>query len=158
MIRELITASTILTFAGIAQAVPVTPQEVSDTLAAHGVADLSITPTEGSSSSKVNGAIDGVNFIADVRDCADDGTGCKTVLLFANFSLDREAISEDYVKANSYNDRRTWGRAYVLGNEIGVDYAVDLYDENVFGENEVSTWKIILNAFKEHHTEAPKEK
>ena len=155
MIRELIILSASVALAGAAQAVPVTPQEVRDMLTTHGATDLSITPTEGSSSSKISGAIDGVNFTADVQGCTDDGTDCKIVLVFANFWLGRDAVNEDYLKANSYNDRNTWGRAYVLANEIGVDYTVDLYDENTFGENEVSTWKIILNAFKDHHTEAP---
>ncbi len=150
-------AGAAIAIAGAASAVPVTPQEVRDVLSANGATELNIIPTENSTSSQVSGKIDGVNFVADVRVCGDDRKDCKAVLLFANFSLDRDALPEDYVHMNDYNDRRTWGRAYVLPDQIGVDYAVDLYDENAFGRNEVETWQVILSSFREHNS-VPEDK
>ena len=152
MLRNLILAGSAAWICGTASAVPVSPQDVSDLLAAFGASDLIIIPTEESTNSQISGQIDGVHFIADTRDCDADRTGCKVVLFYANFDLERDAAPEDYLSMNMYNDRRTWGRAYVLGNQIGVDYAVDLYDENELGQNEIETWQIILDSFREHNT------
>lgn len=158
MIRNFIAANALIFAATTAQAETITPQQVSDRLAMYGVSELLITPTEESNSSMITGTIDDVKFIADVRDCEADRTGCLTVLFFANFRLGRETVSDDYIQANAYNDRRTWGRAYVLVDEIGVDYAVGLNDENEFGENEIEIWKLVLSAFKEHNSVIVKNK
>ena len=158
MIRHFIAAGILASVSTFAYAVPVSPQDVIRVLKANGATDVSSETDEDGNGVEVYGTINDVNFIANAIDCNPGNTSCKAILFFANFDLDRAAMPEDYVKANEYNDGRTWGRAYVLDDQIGIDYAVDLYDENRFGTNEVETWGVIIDSFLEHNDDADKAK
>ena len=156
MIRTVFAATSVLMLSATASAVPITPADVGAVLSANDVLDVEIDPIEAGSDFAIgSGTVDlggsTVNFTTRIMRC-DDGITCKTVLMFANFALGRPARPGDYEAVNSYNDTYPFGRAYVYVDEngdasVGVDYVVDLEDENVFGANEVSTFGIILSSF-----------
>jgi hypothetical protein len=156
MIRALISLSLLALSPALSHAHPVTAETVEAVLADHGVTDITFYPDEGDSIGSLEGLYPDldVGFSVRLLRC-EDGPDCFTALFFANFDLERTPEASDYFDMNSYNDTYPFGRAYVYEDEdgtaaIGVDYVVDLEDENVFGDNEVATFGVILSSFIDH--------
>lgn len=158
MIRKLALIGAAFGLSLSASAVPTTSTDVARIFEANGITNIDADPAEGDTA-LVSGSIDlgagtPVNFTARIMRC-EDGANCRTVLIFANFDLGREVRTNDYVAVNSYNDSYPYGRAYVFVDQdgmasVGVDYVVDLEDENAFGENEVETFRIVVSSFIDH--------
>ncbi len=165
MIRSALLAATfgLASFALPAYAVPATVDEVMEILRDNGVENLERDDsfdefTHVYGSLKV-GDDDPVVFTTRVMRC-DQQDQCRTILMFANFDMGRPLEPSDYETVNGYNESYPFGRAYVFNDEeanevtIGIDYVVDLEDENAFGTNEVNTFQIIIGSFFEHMMES----
>lgn len=158
MIRKLALLGAAFGLSLSAAAVPTSSTDIARIFEANGITNIEADPAEGDFA-LVSGSVDigtdtPVNFTARVMRC-EDGANCRTVLMFANFDLGREVRASDYVAVNGYNDSFPYGRGYVYVDQdgmasIGVDYVVDLEDENAFGENEVETFQIIVSSFIDH--------
>ena len=165
MIRSalLVAAAALATFAVSARAEPASVEEIMEVLRENGAEDLerddsSEEFTQIYGSLRVD-AEEPVMFTTRVMRC-NMLDKCSTVLMFANFDMGRPLAQDDYVTVNAYNDSYPFGRTYLYNNEdtnevtIGIDYVVDLEDENTFGSNEINTFRIILNSFFEHMIES----
>lgn len=136
-----------------------TAQDVSDAINI-AIIDAKVIDDESNGHKVVEGRIDNYVFFVRLKSCEETNTFCRDLVFFANFELDREPTLQDFKIANSYNDEKVYGRAYVLedANQVGIDYVVALggvTDDHV--QDDIDRWAFALEDFVEHFKEGYSE-
>ena len=97
------------------------------------------------------------NFSVRMMDCSDEGR-CRSVMMFSNFNMAGAPDIDQYNRINHFNDSRPFGRAFLLGQpyeedyKVGVDYVIDISQENNFNAADLDLFFIVVDSFVEHMT------
>lgn len=118
----------------------------------------SVTIDTDKDSNVVVGKIAGLTFATRLADCEAPGENCATIITYINFNLDRAPTIKDRDVVNSFNNTRTFGRAYLIidgdASMAGVDRVVDVSDENNFNNRDIAKWGEVVTDFMQFYSSA----
>lgn len=136
-----------------ASAYPITPEDAANLLRNMDSENVEVT-TISDEISRIDAQRNGYYYSVRMMDCVDD-RGCNSVMQFATWSMDGSPDFEMYEKINHYNDSYPFGRAFIYqggeeGYSVGVDYVIDLSDEQNYNDDDVEMFFNVIESFVGH--------